>query len=96
MWVKRHRREKSAVLGVCSDELLGKTLTDEKLQLEISPDFFGGEKRPLSELKDFVDEFNNMMLVGNDVVDEAVKLGVVLEENVKTLKGVKWVICLGE
>jgi len=94
MLFKVHRHGRSTLVSVCSDDLLGKKFREEKNLLDVNNHFFGGEKLPLSELKNILQEFDNVTLVGNDVVDEAVRRGFIKIESIKVVKGVKWGICL--
>ena len=95
MYVTIKQRGKSCIVSVCDDELIGKTLKEKDLVFEIIKPFFGGRKEPLKELKELLEEYDNITLVGNKVVEEAIRLGFVTKDNVKTINKVKWAICLG-
>lgn len=96
MWFKIHHKGKSTLVSVCSDDLLGRKLESKEQDLDINEHFFGGEKLELKDLKNILKSYDNITLVGNDIIDEAIKLGFIKEENVQTIQGVKWIICLNE
>ena len=96
MWFKVHKKGKSVLASVCSDDLLGKKLESKDQDLDINEHFFVGEKLELKDLKSVLTSYDNITLVGNDIVDEAIRLGHIKEDNVQTIQGVKWIICLSE
>jgi hypothetical protein len=96
MWVKIHKKDKSRLVTICSEDVLGKVFSSGKQELKVKEPFFGGEKLPLKDLKYFLDHFKNVTLAGNEVVEEAIKLKIVQKENVQIIEGVMWIICLNE
>ena len=96
MFFKVHKRGKSTLVSVCSEDILGKKFEEEDQILDVNEHFFGGEKMPLKELKKILESFENITLAGNEIVEEAIKLKFIDEDNIKTVQGVKWAICLNE
>ena len=94
IYVKIQRRNDSELVGVCDEELLGKRFEEGNAVLDVNKNFFGGKKTDLDSLKNILDTFDNITLVGNTVVDKAIELGVVQKDSVKVIQGVKWIICL--
>jgi hypothetical protein len=67
------RYQTSRILNICDEELLGRSLRDGKLKVDISRDYFSGarvdEETAISQIRE-VDIVN---LVGNRIVARALK-----------------------
>ena len=72
-YIKIHKRGKEKIIAICDEELLGKILKDEKLQIEVKAEFYGGEKVPLSEIYKYISDATVINLLGNSVVAELAK-----------------------
>ena len=66
--------------------LLGKKLESETQDLDINEHFFGGDKLELKDLDKILRSYENITLVGNEIIDEAIKLGFIKKDNVGILK----------
>ncbi|MFA4854982.1 MAG: DUF424 family protein [archaeon] len=88
---KVHGFGQSEVLAVCDKELCGKTLKGPLADFAVSKWFYGGEGLSEKELRARLREFENINIVGNKAVSIALAEGVVSEENVIDLSGVKHV-----
>ena len=70
------------MLAACDKEHLGKTFSVEKLRIEVTKDFYGGE---IVELEKFAEILKNAPLanlVGEKTVGKAVELGLVSKDSV--------------
>ncbi|MGQ0537098.1 MAG: DUF424 domain-containing protein [Methanobacteriota archaeon] len=85
---KVYRRGKETLLAASDADLVGRTVTDGRVKIQVSEDFYGRE--PVSEA-DFVRELGLCTianLIGVRVVDIAIEAGFVLSENVLWVDGV--------
>ncbi len=78
------------VVGVCDAELLGRTYVEGDVRLEVNKEFFGGFKASVDEALEYVRQAYTGMLVGQRVINAAVKNGLIHPESVFKVKGVPY------
>ena len=64
MYLKSHQHGAHTLIAVCDCDLLGKKFTEGHLKIEVSPDFFGGEKASYSEVDAGTRKRHNGQLCG--------------------------------
>ncbi len=77
------------MVAACDSEILGKKLEDSVYQLDVREDFYKGE---VVGEEDFLQALSNATianLVGNKIVETAMKHGFVDSANTISVKGVK-------
>ena len=89
MYVRVLRREGETLVAACDREVLGKTFSDGRLEIEVKKDFYCGEIRDVKELPAALSEATMANLAGNKVVDYAVSKGFVDEKKVLVIGGLK-------
>ena len=83
MIVKVHKtQEGKKIVAVCDEELIGKKLKEKNIQLDLSSEFYNGEKKSEEDILKLFDEAYIVNLVGENAVNLGKKAGIVLEENV--------------
>lgn len=80
--------QNSIVLGCCDEELLGKTLNDDKYNLTINVNFYKGKKVGKKELEKMMDEANSINLFGEKCIKVAIEKGLISEESIIRIDGV--------
>ena len=73
---------------MCDAGLIGKSLEDGKLGLNITERFYKGEIKSPSEVIDILTGCDNANLVGKEVVGIALKEGFIKESDVVKIAGV--------
>ncbi len=76
------------LLGICDEELLGKTLHGE-VDIIISEKFYGSSKADEKEILKLVREADNINCFGDKIVSLLIKEGIVDERFVMVIDGVK-------
>ncbi|EZQ11079.1 MULTISPECIES: DUF424 domain-containing protein [Acidianus] len=84
------RADSNVLVNVCQKDLLGKEFRDERAILTINHEFYGGEEVDLEYAFSLFDEATVVSLVGNGVVDEAIRRGYVHKNGVLEVQGVKF------
>ena len=87
-YAKVYNVGKEILVAICDKNLLGKTFEDERLRLEVSKEFYGGEvidKNKASELLSIATIAN---LVGKNIVSLAIELKIVEKGNVIKVKNI--------
>ena len=86
---KIHVHDNDRILAACDPEILGKTFRGEGVKIKVSEIFYGGE---LVSEEAFIERTRSvtiMNLVGNKVVEKAVREGLVSEKSVMIIGEVK-------
>ncbi len=95
--VKKYRSGREQLLAGCDTDLLGRKLSEGKLRLEVSKDFYDGFEATEAELEVHLRTCTIANLVGERTVSLAIKLGYVAKENVIRIEGVphaQWALVL--
>ncbi|UUX92107.1 DUF424 domain-containing protein [Methanoplanus endosymbiosus] len=68
------------ILAACDCELLNTTLSDEKIEIEVSENFYGNEKVTEEEFEEALKKATNANLIGKRVIAVAVRCGLADED----------------
>lgn len=82
---------KGKIVAACDLEILGDSYSEDGVKLDIKEDFYGGEEVDLEGVTDALERFFTANLAGNQLVEALVEAGVVQEEEIETVDGVKHV-----
>ena len=88
MYLKKHIIGEKIVFAICDEELIGKKFSEGDLILDVSYDFYKGEKKSEKELEGIIKDFENVNLVGEKTIKFALKLGILNEENIVVIEGI--------
>jgi hypothetical protein len=88
MYLKSYQQGTETLVAVCDCDILGKKFSEGHLMIEVSPDFFGGEKVSCSEVEKALAGATMANFVGCKAVDHAVSLGYVEKDNILSIDGV--------
>ncbi|WP_338603590.1 DUF424 family protein [Sulfolobus tengchongensis] len=84
------RAQGMTLVNICQAELLGKVFREGEIILNVSEKFYGGQEVELDYAFSLIDEATVMSIVGNCVVEEAIKRGLVHKDAVISVEGVKF------
>ncbi|MDR3075279.1 MAG: DUF424 family protein [Candidatus Methanoplasma sp.] len=84
-----HVHENERILAACDQEILGMVFKGDGVRIKVSEIFYGGEVISEDTFLERAKSVTIMNLVGNRVVDRAVKAGLVSDENVMIIGEVK-------
>ena len=80
------------LLNICDSDLLGKTISSEKLSVKISESYYGEKSIKKEEAEHMLKECNNINMVGKDIISLSVSLGIGSEKGVKKIGGIPFLI----
>lgn len=86
--IKSYTQGKERLVAACDEDVLGKTLREGKLRLEVTPGFYDGFAGDEEAVEQHLRTCTIANLVGRNVVDLAIRLGFVAQENVLVIQGV--------
>jgi len=88
MYVKVHKSEDKEIVAVCDEDLIGKKFKDKNLILDISKEFYKGEKRNENETLAIMEKANILNIAGKKSINLALKNGIILKQNIIKVKGI--------
>jgi len=80
------------LLNICDSDLLGKTISSEKLSVKISESYYGEKSIKKEEAEHMLKECNNINMVGKGIISLSVDLGIGSEKGVKKIDGIPFLI----
>ena len=87
VYVKTVKTATEILVAACDADIVGKTFEEDELQLEVNHDFYCGNAVSLEECDQFFGEATILNLVGENVVNKAITLGLVNARNVLRIGG---------
>jgi hypothetical protein len=90
--VKTTEYQKNLMLNICDAELLGKSISENKLTMKISESYYGNEIIEIDEAKKLLESSNIINMVGKDTISLSLELGIGSENGVKKISGVPFLI----
>jgi hypothetical protein len=78
------------VVGVCDRELLGKVFVSGDVRLVVNEEFFKGVEASIDEALEQLKIAYTAMIVGEKIVGEAVKAGIIHPEAVSRVEGIPY------
>lgn len=78
------RYQGSLMINICDENLLGKTIKDESVNIEITRDFFN-ELMSEEEIQYLLKKCSIANLIGERVIKKTLKLGLAKKESVKVI-----------
>lgn len=76
------------LVNICEKDLLGMSFRENGVNLVVNSDFYGGEEVSIDYAFSYVNEATAVSLVGNSVVEEAIRRSLVDEDAVLIVQGV--------
>ena len=86
------RHQDTSMLNICDKDLLGKTLNRDNFSLKISEEYYAEKIVEKEEARDLLKKSDNINMVGKDIIDLSVNLGIGSEEGVKVIDGIPFLI----
>ena len=85
-------QQNTSMLNICDYELLGKTITDHGLKIEINQVYYGEKKIDDVEAKYLLKKSTSVNMVGKQIISLSVSLGVGTLNGVKEIDGIPFLI----
>jgi hypothetical protein len=86
------RRENAVLVNICDEELLGTTVKGDKIDMEISREYFGAEKVNENQAISLVRNGSIINLAGSRIVDKVVGQKLASEKAVKRVGSVAFLL----
>ena len=86
------KHQDSSMLNICDSDLLGKTLKRDNFSLKISQEYYAEKVVEKEEARDLLQKSDNINMVGKDIIDLSVNMGIGSEKGVKVIDGIPFLI----
>lgn len=84
--------QKNLMLNICDLDLLGRTLVEDQLNMNISKSYYGEKIIEQEEAKHLLKNASIINMVGKNTISLSIELGVGSENGVKKVAGVPFLI----
>jgi hypothetical protein len=91
-FVKTTNYQNSNMLNMCDEDLLGKTIKNGKLQINITQSYYGQRLVEQAEAETLLQRCSILNLVGKNTIQLSVDLKVGSQQGVKTIDDVPFLI----
>ena len=89
MYVKVHKSENQTVIAICDEGLLGKIISSEDKEINISEEFYKGDLMNEKEVLEILKDASNVNFTGDEAIICGIKSGLISEGSIITIGGVK-------
>ncbi|MDH3276591.1 MAG: DUF424 domain-containing protein [Nitrosopumilus sp.] len=84
--------QKNLMLNICDLDLLGKTIVQDELKMNISKSYYGEKIIEHDEAKNLLKRASIINMAGKETISLSIKLGIGSENGVKKVGGVPFLI----
>ena len=86
------RHKDTNMLNICDKDLLGKTLNRDNFSLKISEEYYAEKTIEKEEAVELLKQSNNINMIGKEIIDLSVNMGIGSEKGVKVIDGIPFLI----
>jgi len=86
--IKIYKKGNDLLIGACDEELIGKKFEDGKFQIDVTKEFYGGEKISPDVLKKHLKDATIANLVGELTIKCAIEMGLIDKDCIIKIKGI--------
>ena len=90
--VRVTNHQNNLMLNICDPHLLGKNITDEKITMNISKNYYCERLVEKEEAENLLKQCSSINMVGKETVSLSIGLGIGSYEGVKEIDGVPFLI----
>lgn len=84
------RKEGYVFVNICEPELIGKVFREGDIKLDINKEFYDGQEVSIDYAFSLLNEASVVSLVGNKIIEEALKRGLIRQGGILSIQGIKF------
>tara|TARA_B100000029_G_scaffold480043_1_gene527690 strand:+ start:75 stop:371 length:297 start_codon:yes stop_codon:yes gene_type:complete len=84
----------TSMLNMCDPELLGKTISDGKVNMKINKNYYHDKLVEKHEAEELLKKSDSINLVGNETISLSLKLGFGSKNGIKLIDGIPFLIII--
>ena len=82
----------TSMLNMCDPELLGKTISDGKVNMKINKNYYHDKLVEEHEAEELLKKSDSINLVGNETISLSLKLGIGSKNGIRRINGIPFLI----
>ncbi|HVZ62808.1 MAG TPA: DUF424 domain-containing protein [Candidatus Nitrosotalea sp.] len=90
--VKQVNQQRNRMLNICDAELVGKTVRQSDLEINITKSYYGDRIVDEKEAESLLQTSSIINMVGKKTIDLSIKLGIGSAKGVKEIEGIPFLI----
>lgn len=90
VYFKKHVKDFNEVYAACDENLLGRTISNNRLQVKVSEGFYKGELIDIEEALTKLKGSSNINMIGKHIIAAAIKIGIVSSKAIIELEGIPY------
>ncbi len=91
-FVRTSNYQNSRMLNICDENLLGKVIKKDKLQINISKSYYGQQLVEKAEAENLMKNSSILNLVGKQTIEMSIELNIGTRQGVKVIDDVPFLI----
>ena len=91
-YIKVHENNERMLVSVCDTILIGKTLDEKGVYIEVSERFFKGDVKSEKECEEVLDRADSISFLGKESVDFCLKLSLISKESIIKVQGMPYAL----
>lgn len=84
--------QENTMLNICDVDLVGKKISENNLQVDISKNYYGKEIVEKNEAENLLKNSSVINMVGKEIISLSMNLGIGSEKGIKKISGVPFLI----
>ena len=86
--IKTYNQGSDLLIGACDEKLLGKKFKEGKIQIEVTRDFYDGERIDSKTLEKYLEKATIANLVGEETIKCALKINLIAPNCIIKINGI--------
>ena len=84
--------QENTMLNICDVDLVGKKISENNLQVDISKNYYGKEIVEKNEAENLLKNSSIINMIGKEIISLSMNLGIGSEKGIKKISGVPFLI----
>ena len=91
-FVRTTEYQNNSMLNICDMELLGKKISNEKIDININKNYYGERIVETNEAKELLQTSSIINMVGSETISLSISMGIGTQKGVREIDGIPFLI----